>query len=141
MSSPSAFRTAASSTSLNAPGSVAIGLKKSAISESSPDIDSLRSVIHPLVSNPAQRLNDRPPALFVPTLATHKLVAAKTAADLVEHSIHHAGLIAIDKCIRDIDIFRDHNPARNVLAMLELIGARTQHRAQNGVDALQRPAL
>src|SRR3984893_3106058 len=113
-SSPRAFRIAASSTRLNAPGSVASGLKYRAISVSSPDGRAL---------------------------ATGKLVGAKLPRDLVEHGVDHAGLVAIDKGVRDIDIFRDHDAAGHILAMLEFIGARAQHRAQVRVDPFQRPAL
>src|SRR5262245_42623947 len=43
--------------------------------------------------------------------------------------------------MRDVDIFRHHDTAGHVLAMLELVGAGTQHRAQNGVNPLQGPTL
>src|ERR1700722_17497050 len=74
-------------------------------------------------------------------LAAHKLLGAKLAADLVEHCVHHAGLVGFDKGMRHIDVFRNDDAARHVLAMLEFVGAGAQHRAQDGVDPLQWPAL
>jgi len=74
-------------------------------------------------------------------LPTRKLVATEPAGDLVQHRIHHAGLVAIDKGMRDIDIFGHDHAAGHVLAVFEFVGTRTQYRAQNGVDPLQRPAF
>src|ERR1700756_5599861 len=110
-----ALRTAASSSRPNAPGSVASGLKWRAISESSPDI---------LRSSP-----------------TRKLFGPELPGDLVQHRVHHAGFLAVDEGVRDIDIFRHHDAPRNILAMFELIGPGPQYRAQDRVDPLQRPAL
>src|SRR5882757_7919663 len=74
-------------------------------------------------------------------LATRELVGAELPRDLVEYRVDHAGLFGFDKGVRDIDIFGDDDAARHVLAVLQFIGARPQHRAQNRVDPLQRPAL
>src|SRR6186713_3541145 len=79
----------------------------------------------------SHRLNLPPP----------ELVTAKLPADLVEHGVHHPGLLPVDESIRNVDIFGDDDAARHVLAMLELIGPCPQHRAQDGLDPLQRPAL
>src|SRR5436305_5719164 len=73
-------------------------------------------------------------------LPPRKLVGAELAGDLVEHGVHHAGFVAVDKGVCDVDIFGYHDSARHVLAMLELVGTCPQHRTQNGVDPLQRPA-
>src|SRR6476660_9396000 len=115
MSSPDGFNAAASSSRLKAPGLVAIGRKYRAISESSPAVDG--------------------------ALATRELVGAKLSRDLVEHGVHHAGLILFDKGVRDVDIFGHDHTARHILAMLQLIRTRAQHRAQDRVDPLQRPPL
>src|ERR1700731_3139460 len=61
-------------------------------------------------------------------LPTRKLVAAKPTGDLVQYGVHHPGLIAIDESMRDIDIFRHHDAAGHVLAILEFVGTRTQYR-------------
>src|SRR6266478_4715269 len=79
--------------------------------------------------------------LAMTALPTRKLVAAEPAGDLVEHRVHHAGLVAIDKGMRDIDIFGHDDAAGYVLAMLQFVRSRAQHRAQNGVDPLQGPAF
>src|SRR5260370_9919884 len=74
-------------------------------------------------------------------LPTRELVGAELARDLVEHRVHHAGLVLFDKGVRDIDVFVTHHAAGVVIAMLQFVGARPQLRAQNGVDPLRRPAL
>src|SRR5437667_8100265 len=79
--------------------------------------------------------------LAMTALPTRKLVAAELAGNLIQHRVHHAGLIAIDKGMRDIDIFGHHDASGYVLAVLEFVGTRTQYRAENGVDSLQRPAF
>src|SRR5579871_6701257 len=43
--------------------------------------------------------------------------------------------------MRDIDIFRHHDAAGDILAMLQLVGTGAQYRAQDGVDPLQRPTF
>ena len=67
--------------------------------------------------------------------------ARKLARQLVEHRIDHAGLVALDEGGGDVDIFRHHHARRHVAAMVELVGAGAQHRAQHRLDALERPAL
>src|SRR5258708_33414245 len=74
-------------------------------------------------------------------LPAHELVGAKLAGDLVEHRVHHAGLLSLDKGMRDIDIFRHHDAAGHILAMLQFVGAGAQHRAQYRVAPLQRPTF
>src|SRR6266436_10331797 len=59
--------------------------------------------------------------LAMTALPTRKLVAAEPAGDLIQHGVHHASLVAIDKGMRDIDIFGHHDAAGHVLAMLELV--------------------
>src|SRR5690349_10110349 len=115
MSLPSGCNAAASSSRRKAPGWVASGRKYRAISESSPD------------------------AGF--SLATRELVGAELARDLVEHGVDHAGLVLFDEGMRDVDIFGHDHTARHVLAVLQFVGARAQHRAQNRVDPLKRPSL
>src|ERR1700690_1313834 len=51
-------------------------------------------------------------------LPPRELVGAELAGDLVEHRVHHAGLLRLDEGVRDIDIFRHHDAARHILAML-----------------------
>src|SRR6516164_9843459 len=75
------------------------------------------------------------------SLAPRKFLGTEPARDLVQHCVHHASLFPLDKGVRDIDIFGYYDPAGHVAAVLELIGARTQDRAQNRIDPLQRPAL
>src|SRR6476646_9295690 len=79
--------------------------------------------------------------LAMTALPTRKLVAAEPAGDLIQDRVDHAGLVTIDKGVRDIDIFRYDDAAVHVLAVFEFVGTRTQYRAENGVDALQRPAV
>ena len=43
--------------------------------------------------------------------------------------------------MRDVDIFGDDDARRHVAAVIELIGAGAQHRAQDRLDALERPGL
>src|SRR4029079_5106542 len=50
-------------------------------------------------------------------------------------------LVLFDEGMRDVDIFGYDHAARHILAMLQFVGARAQHRAQNRVDPLKRPAL
>src|ERR1700732_2330721 len=76
---------------------------------------------------------------FMP-LPAHKLVGAKLPRDLVQHRIYHARLLSLDKGVRDIDIFRHHDAARHVLAVLEFVTARAKYRTEDGVDPLQPPA-
>ena len=76
-----------------------------------------------------------------PELPPQELIRAELAGDLVEHRVHHAGLLRLDKGVRDIDIFGDHDAAGDVLAVLQFLGTGPQYRAQDGVDPLQRPAL
>src|SRR4051812_32331482 len=80
-------------------------------------------------------------AMTIPWLPPPELVTAKLAADLVEHSVDHAGLLAIDEGVGDVDIFGHDDAARHVLAMFQFVGPCPQHRAQDRFDALQRPAL
>ena len=63
------------------------------------------------------------------------------AGDLVEHRIDHAGLLGLDKGVRDIDIFRDHDAAGHVLAVFEFIGSGAQYRAQGWRRSASGPAL
>src|SRR5579871_5636762 len=49
--------------------------------------------------------------------AAGKFLSAELPCDLVEHGVDHAGLLTLDKGVRDIDIFRYHDPARHVPAM------------------------
>src|SRR5258705_4001715 len=74
-------------------------------------------------------------------LPAHELVGAKLAGDLVKHRVHHAGLFSLDKSMRDIDIFRHHDAAGHILAMLPFVGAGAQHLVQYRVEPLQRAAL
>src|SRR6516165_7545170 len=118
-SSRDGLRIAASSRRPNAPGSVASGLKYRAISASSPD-------------GPA-------PGAIISAACPLELIGAELSRDLIEHRIHHARLIGFDKGVGDVDIFGDHYAARHVLATLQFVSTGAQHRAQDGIDPLQRP--
>src|SRR5690242_7677962 len=74
-------------------------------------------------------------------LPSRKLVASELARDLVEDGVHHAGLLTIDKGMGDIDIFGNDHAAGHVLAMFQLVSPCPQHRAQDRIDPLQRPAF
>ena len=113
--------TAASSVRPSAPGCRASGLKWRAISRSSAD------------TLARARLATAYPAA--------ELAGAKLPRQLIEHRIDHAGLLAIDEGMGDIDIFGDHDAGRHVGLAVELVGAGAQDRAQHGLDALERPAF
>src|SRR3954447_13614015 len=74
-------------------------------------------------------------------LPPRKFAGAELAGDLVEYSVDHAGLLGLDKGVRDIDVFRNHHTAGHILAVLEFVRARAKYRAKDGVDPLQWPAL
>src|ERR1039457_6294211 len=109
---------AASSDKPSAPGWVAIGWKKRAIRRSSPEISSCAAITSP-----------------------SEFGRAHLARQLIEHGIDHAGLVALDEGRRDVGIFRHHHARRHVAAVVELVGASTQRRAQHRLDALERPAF
>src|SRR5258708_12713258 len=70
-----------------------------------------------------------------------ELAGTKVPRDLIEHGIDHPGLVLVDEGVGDIDVFGDDNTRRNVVAMPELIGACTQHRAQDCFDPFERPSF
>src|SRR2546422_361622 len=47
----------------------------------------------------------------------------------IQHRIDHAGLLAVEKRIGDVDIFRDDDARGNIAALVELEGARPQPAA------------
>jgi len=108
-------RSAASSVKPSAPGCRAIGLKCRAISRSSADScpDSPR-LARSATASPHSRF---------------ELARAQLPCKLVEHRIDHAGLLAIDEGIGDIDIFAHHHARRHVGLAVEFVGAGAQDRA------------
>src|SRR6185437_9411719 len=66
--------------------------------------------------------------------------SAQLARELVEDAVDHAGFLGINKGRGDVDIFRRHDAGRNVRPAGELISAGAHHRAQDRLDALERPA-
>ena len=74
-------------------------------------------------------------------VARVELARAQLPRELVEHRVDHAGLVAVDEGMGDIDILRHDHARRHVALAVELVGARAQDRAQHGLDALERPAL
>src|SRR5262245_13679487 len=75
------------------------------------------------------------------TRSAIELLGAQLARDAVEHGVDHADLLTLDKGVRHIDIFGDDDTRRHVAAVIELIGTGAQHRAQDRLDPLERPAL
>ena len=69
-----------------------------------------------------------------------EFVGAQSSRELIEHGIDHAGLLAIDESRSDVDIFRHDDVRRHIAPARKLVGAGAQHRAQHGLDALERPA-
>src|SRR5262245_17013438 len=65
-----------------------------------------------------------------------ELLGAQLARDAVEHGVDHADLLALDEGMCNVDIFGNHDARRNVTAVIELVGAGSQHRAQDRLDAL-----
>src|SRR5450631_4941735 len=123
---------AASSDSPSAPGWVAIGWKKRAIRRSSPDNLSSSELMARLclLIPPAKRGG-----------SGRELRRAQLARQLIEHGIDHAGLVALDESRRDVGIFRHHHARWHVAAVVELVAACAQRRAQHRLDALERPAF
>src|SRR5262249_46643204 len=62
------------------------------------------------------------------------------ARQRIEHRVDHAGLLALDERIGDADIFGDDDAGRDIGPLVELVGARAQHRAHDRLDALERPS-
>src|SRR5690606_12687493 len=109
-------RKAASSRRPSAPGCVASGWKKRAISLSS--------------------------ALSIPLSGrAREFLGPQFAGERIQHTIDEPGFVLVDEGVCNVDIFGDHDARGNVALAVEFEGAGAQDGAQQGLDALERPAF
>src|SRR5579862_212343 len=105
---------ATSSISPSAPGA-ASGAKKRAMRSNSPRRGAVATVIFPRTLGP-----ERP-------------------REPVEHAVDEPWLLAGEESMRDVEIFADGNADRHFRPRQQFVSTRTQDRAQDDLEPLQRP--
>src|SRR4029079_17960287 len=110
---------AASSDNPSAPGSVATGLKKRAISRSSAEMSSSAAIV--LSGRAAEFARAQPPC------------------HISENGIHHSVLVTLDKSSGNVSIFGNHDTRRHILPMRKHEGPRPQRHAPHTNDMVYEP--
>src|SRR5579885_1061722 len=81
------------------------------------------------------------PCSTIAPILGEKLARADLVPDTVENAVDHLGLVLGEEGVRDVDIFRDDDARRDVIARQNLVGAGAKNGAQDGIDAGEPPSF